>query len=110
MQLEHDSTVSDPQTLLDLAAVGGKNVGEGDAIWGRLFINNFTPNSRYIGNWMCVESRRVEQINTFETRPILLKSLKKWLSYRQIKFESYQKNFTGHLTKKGEKIDFEYAN
>ena len=58
---------------------------------------------------MCVESRHGDSINTFKTRPILLKSLKKWLSYRQIKFEGYQKHFTRHLAKKGEKIDFEYA-
>ena len=73
-----------------------------------LNLNHFTPNSRYIENWMCVESRhgagRVEHINTFETRPVSLKSLKKWLSYKQIKFEGYQKHFTGHMAKKGEKI------
>ena len=47
----------------------------------------------------------MELINTFEIKPVWLKSVTKSLSYKQKQFKGLQKHFTGNLAKKGEKIE-----
>ena len=48
----------------------------------------------------------IEGFKSFETRPFPLKSAKKKLSYKQMKFKCFRTHFTGNLGEKGEKIEY----